>query len=464
MKASRLTIIELFLITTLIALLLAFGMHTHKSVLQYAFVLEDASDILLSPAADKVALAKGGQWEIYDAETGKLLSSATCLVAEVHFSPDGKWLVSDPFEGTPQIWDAATGAYLGDWMLTASESTVHSPDSSLLYVQGGGMVFAFEDASGAPASTAILGGAAISPDRNFFVVFNTAEQWRVLDTRNGKEHGAIPRELGAEAGPLFLPGVNVVCTVNNERIQLWDVEEGERIARIPRSGKSIVDIAASPSGAQLAVCDEDFIEVWDLAEKTKLHEFPLPGNAGEDADIAFMPDGKRLRIVKREYDPDVPGEYSSQVITIDIAASDHDVKTFAFSQRERFVPVGLLAGLSVWLVAWVAVAWRANREHRHAADLLAYSAVPLAVIYFSAGGLLLLPLVIHSTTAGYTGIIILGGGLLAILTLVLVLVLTANTLRRRPLLTVVSVLTLVVSVLLYGYHFWIITASFGMWM
>ena len=287
---------------------------------------------------------------------GQLVSTGGCG-AGVAFSPDGKRIASpksilkpgQPPLGQVQIWSVETGKEVQSIKDDeANGSTIaFAPDSkTLAWAAENGRIRLFDSDNGkeirsfGQQDTSVT-GLAFSPDGKSLAAHDTDAVVRVYDLENGKEL----RQLGdKEADPsgggsqslAYSPDGQTLAVTRDNSVRLWTLATGKEILPVASGhrggvsslvvsadGKTMTSLGAdpvvrqwdmatgkelrqfkvpaeasaavfSPSGALLAFCMANHIQVWDVAKGSEAQRMKLPADPAKPGRLAFTPDGKML--------------------------------------------------------------------------------------------------------------------------------------------------------------------------
>jgi WD40 repeat protein/serine/threonine protein kinase len=193
-------------------------------------------------------------------------SEMTCYghtsdVAEVAFTPDGKWVVSAGKDAVIRLWNATTGEQLRT--LQGHEGRID--------------------------------GLAISPDGSSIASAGSDAKVRLWDAKSGDIIHAISGHLGAINGLAFnCSGDRIASASVDKTVKVWDPKSGEEMFTVTGHTASVEGVTFSPDGKQLASTSsgDTTIRIWDArtGEQIKVVHHPYP----EVRRLAFSPDGTRL--------------------------------------------------------------------------------------------------------------------------------------------------------------------------
>ena len=308
----------------------------HGDLLQFIAYSPDGTR-LVTASRDKTA-------RIWDARTGTplaVLSGHGGMVEQGVYSPDGSRIVTASADKTARTWDARTGMPL--IVLTGHRdrvySAAYSPDGTRIVTASDDKTARLWDANSG-ALLAVLSGhlgfvrsAAYSPDGNHVVTASddgTARIWHVhqdnqLAVLEGHNDGVglatysadgtrivsgaldkTVRIWNANSGTQLdvfpdddaigvaysLDGTQIAAT-NGHLARILDAHTGATLAVLSGHGGTVMSIAYSPSGAQVATSSFDkTARIWDAHSGASLKV--LTGHGGRVLFAAYSPDGNHL--------------------------------------------------------------------------------------------------------------------------------------------------------------------------
>ena len=144
-----------------------------------------------------------------------------------------------------------------------------------------------------------LGGSdravALSADGRCLAVASAIGVW-LYEASMSRAQALLPSESPVHSVAFSLDGA-LAAGLNNGRVELWEVETGERIGTLRHGDWSGVTAVFSPDGTKLASGSlEQVIKVWDVETRRVegTWEVPLDSDSYWDIPVAFSPDGTRL--------------------------------------------------------------------------------------------------------------------------------------------------------------------------
>ena len=234
------------------------------------------------------------------------------VVASAQFSTDGSRIVSGSWDGTTNIWDAATGTTV--MKLVGKHSgpvncSVFSPDDQSRYI-----VTASAD------STAVLWDAkrgeflkrfvghtggircvSFSPDLTRVVTAAEDGMVGVWDIDNGQEPTLM---IQAHAGPVMqaafsADGSKIVSGGSDNTAKTWNAVTGEPELTLIGHTASVTSVAFTPDGKRVLTGSEDFrAKLWDAGTGKEL--LTLSGHEREVTSVSFSTD--RLNVLTSSHD------------------------------------------------------------------------------------------------------------------------------------------------------------------
>ncbi len=236
------------------------------------------------------------------------LTSDGSVVTSVAFSPDGSRIVSGGGDGSLRLWDANTGAALGEPLRGHEDgvsSVAFSPDGSRIVSGGGdGSLRLWDSNTGAALDEPLRGhedgvlSVAFSPDGSRIVSGGWDGTVRLWNADTGAAVGEPLRgHEGWVLSVAFSPdGSRIVSGGSYDRtVRLWDADTGGALGE-PLRGREgdVISVAFSPDGSRIiSGSDDGTLSLWDAATGATMDE-PLRGHQGLVHSVAFSPDGSRI--------------------------------------------------------------------------------------------------------------------------------------------------------------------------
>ena len=248
------------------------------------------------------------------------------------FSPNGKWIATSDWDDNIKVWDAHRGTCLTEITTAASASTL-----------------------------------AFSPDNRWFATSHSEtatiniwhpETGEMLTKFTGES------EKGGRFMPIaFSPNTHLIASTRSRGVQIavasrccvWNVEQGEQIARFTGHTSSIYSLCFSPCGRFLASGGrkDGTVYVWDVVNCQQANVYTGYGAA------CMIPSYSRegtLRATTISYDKDVQrqryyhgvelGRWMSNFMTTEESIGENAIVDF--SSGSRLVHESGEGGIKVW--------------------------------------------------------------------------------------------------------------------
>jgi eukaryotic-like serine/threonine-protein kinase len=135
----------------------------------------------------------------------------------------------------------------------------------------------------------------VSPDGRTLATGHAHERVSLWALDTGRRIATMIPDGGSDVSVLqFSPdGKTVASGATNGALRLWDVATGKEKAAVPGDGHSINGISFSPDGSRLAAASTGrTVKLWNTVTDTE--PAILQGHANEVRTVAFSPDGKTL--------------------------------------------------------------------------------------------------------------------------------------------------------------------------
>ncbi|MBM4073399.1 MAG: WD40 repeat domain-containing protein [Planctomycetes bacterium] len=221
---------------------------------------------------------------IWNIATGKPLAVLTGhqqRIIAVHFSPDGKKIISASVEGDIKVWDAIKGKQIGELfgkIRDLSKAELSSDGKTLARLPGArDAAVNLWDVAGDKETLALKGlndlhggsPAAFSPNGKWLAAASGGNRPRVMlwDIATGKQVKTIPLTTSNTHSLAFSPDSNLLATGHDAaaHIQLWDLNTGKAVATFVGHTGMIEALAFAPDGLTLISGARDQrIRLWDV--------------------------------------------------------------------------------------------------------------------------------------------------------------------------------------------------------
>jgi WD40 repeat protein len=229
--------------------------------------------------------------------------------AKVHvavFSPDGRRILTATADKTARVWDATTGAPIGEPMRHEDEvvDAAFSPDGARIATASKDRTARLWDA----ATLKPLGEPMRHEHPVDHVAFNStgtrivtecdeADSLQLWDAATGASVGKAMPHKPNYAWTLvpFSPDGKLLTTIENNAPRNWDSATGKSLGKPLPLSSGVGDIAVSPDRKRAVIVRSGKAEVWNMTSGKILHKLPI-GTLYElaRASAAFSPDGKRI--------------------------------------------------------------------------------------------------------------------------------------------------------------------------
>jgi WD40 repeat protein len=305
---------------------------------------------------------------LWDPRTGKQLrhKEARPSFYRGDFSPDGKKLWLQTYEGAISVWDLSAqpdpgpvpASFKGDhtsfvqpfpagkllavgaknvvriWDIATAEVVRELPhenvvstasvssDGKLLVSQSGGLVTIWDAKIGKKLSSfppdpkkdqrgrirdedRITGFALSADGRRLATSFERPQSLiRVWEVATGKESSVIPGIDFPERRMQFSPDGKRLARSSQSGLRVWDMQSGKEVWHWPVQGSQALDLTFSPDGKTLATGHIFIVRLWDAA--TGKEQLPAPEEPTDMEFVWLSPDGRTVVTAGQSYNG-VPG-------------------------------------------------------------------------------------------------------------------------------------------------------------
>src|SRR6266480_4146169 len=227
--------------------------------------------------------------------------------AKVHvavFSPDGRRILTASADKTARLWDATTGAPIGEPMRHEDEvvDAAFSPDGARIATASKDRTARLWDA----AAFKPIGEPMRHEHPVDHVAFNStgtrivtncdeADLLQLWDAATGASVGKAMPHKPNYAWTLvpFSPDGKLLTTIEDRTLHTWDSTTGKSLGKPLRLPSGVQDIAVSPDRKRAVTIRSGKAQVWSMTTGKILHTL---GSLDEfaRASAAFSPDGKRI--------------------------------------------------------------------------------------------------------------------------------------------------------------------------
>ncbi|KIM29654.1 hypothetical protein M408DRAFT_105479, partial [Serendipita vermifera MAFF 305830] len=328
---------------------------------------DTVTDIAYSPdGLNVVSCSRDKTVRIWDAATGapvgEPLKGHTKMVTAVTYSLDGRKIFSGSLDTTIRIWDAVTGTPIGEPLtkhIDGVTSIAHSPNGeNIASSSWDKTVQIWDAATGAPVGDPLKGhtsgvrSVAYSPNGRNIVSGSFDDTIRIWDVTTGsligeplKGHTRVVEIVGYSSD-----GHSIFSSFDDGTVCIWDAATrapvGEPLRGLTRG---VTSVSYPPEGRNLVSCCFDkTVQIWDLVAGKPVDK-PLKGHVSLTKRIAYSPDG--LNIVHgssegpiRILDTDPKG-----LVTDPTMGHTWDVISVAYSpDGQRIVTASLDRTIRIW--------------------------------------------------------------------------------------------------------------------
>jgi WD40 repeat protein len=319
---------------------------------------------LLTAGADNTARV----WDVNTGLPGPVLHHSQ-LVTSASFSSDSRRIVTASYDRTARIWDATTGAELTPPLQHASNVlwAVFAEDGRRVVTASMDQTARIWNAmTGEPATPALrhqgaVWPASFSPDGRLVVTASDDATARIWDAETGQPATPPLQHPGAVFWVAFSPDGQLVATAcEDHNARIWDAHTGKlRISSLSH-GEEVTYVAFSPNGERLVTaCGETIFRaqegfkncrgearVWDVATGKAITP-PIQHRLSVFY-AAFSPDGRRVVTASHDRTARVWDPQTGKPLTPPLLHG-HDVFRAAFSPDGRLLATASFDGLArIW--------------------------------------------------------------------------------------------------------------------
>lgn len=216
--------------------------------------------VAFSPNGELIATASSDRtmrcWRAIDGTQEKVVTGHTNDVTAVAFSPNGQLIATGSRDRTLRLWDAANGEAVAtlNGHTNLVSAVAFSPNGELI-------------------ASASLDG--------------TARVWRVADRTLAQP----PIILGnASYAVAFSPNGERLATAVGAIVRIWNLSDGNEVARATGHTDWVRKVAFSPDGQLLATCSDDgTVRLWQSSNGLQVRQINTPATS-----LRFSPDGQML--------------------------------------------------------------------------------------------------------------------------------------------------------------------------
>jgi WD40 repeat protein len=217
------------------------------------FIYRDASP---SEKKDKISEPDGVKLEGHIAD-----------INSVAFSPDGRFVVTASADSTARVWDAVTGATLGE--LRGHGKSVNtasfSPDGKFIVTASDDATVRLWDATRfalvrtiGGTYPSVVSSAEYSPDGRFIVAASGEAAW-VSDPGRGEVVRRLEGHTGQVNSASFSPDSRLIVTASADNTaRVWNAQTGESIATLLDHKGPVLNALFSPDGQSVLTASEDY--------------------------------------------------------------------------------------------------------------------------------------------------------------------------------------------------------------
>ena len=317
--------------------------------------------------------------------TTRKVIDTTSNVFGVAYSPDGRRIVTAQDNKTVQQWDSVTGKPIGGPMKGHTDrvtAVTYTPDGHTIATASlDGTMRLFNADTGAaenpdPKRVDALHAIAISPDGKALFTAGEKDSLQLWDPTAGQMRTAIQvfDDATETIKSLAINRAGNLLAVAGDKgeIAIHDIAsstpQGSTLAIQRPSGTqtTVFQIAFGPDGHTLAVASED-LQLWNVDTGTLVHRIPLGTSFAWAMAVAFSPDGQRVAVGRQDGAVQLWDAGSGAQIGQTMTGHTGMVQGVAFSPNDRQIATTSIDGtLRLWSTT-VGQPMRATEEHLYQA-------------------------------------------------------------------------------------------------
>lgn len=208
-------------------------------------------------------------------------------------SADGSVLALAAAKGSVRLVQTATGRILHTLNTEPVTYLAFSPDGNTLATSGRGRSRQWDVGTGkerpSPVSSELV---AWSPDGRWLAVPAGPNMLGVCAAETGREQHQLPVKQGDPF--VFSPDGQRLAAKDETRIRVFDLTSGQVLQQFEAHAYYVSHLAFSPDGRWLASSGHEHrVKIWDLGTGRTLHQLQA---ASLDSVFAFGPDGRTLAV------------------------------------------------------------------------------------------------------------------------------------------------------------------------
>ncbi|KAH8806823.1 hypothetical protein DL96DRAFT_599049 [Flagelloscypha sp. PMI_526] len=292
--------------------IIATGVHdtwSHGIVINFG---DDVEAIAFSPNSHQIVTgSRSNEVQVWDAESGAAVGEPLLgydgMCTAVAFSPDGFQIVSGSGDGTVIIWDVESGAAVKELWTEDQSEVIFVAFSSDGHQIVTGSEFGAVEIWDVESGTAVeelhleheqkVTSIAFSPDGLQILSGSWDMTVRVLDAKSGKPIGKpLLGHKGFVSSVAFSPdGLQIISGSHDGTVRIWDAVSRKPVGEPLIGHKTgVLSVAFSPDGHQIISGSFDkTVRVWDAVSRKPVGE-PLVGHKSWVSFVAFSPNGRQI--------------------------------------------------------------------------------------------------------------------------------------------------------------------------